>query len=132
MKFSFPTKLLSCLLTLVMVFTASGATTAAAADNNGGKYVKDVFIAYAYGDSEDPAKEWLTQHGYQPIADLNAGKTSATKTNTVAMLGITRTDDPNEAITDMAVMNMNGGYSFDKYEEIVKQKRADIDSRVPG
>ncbi len=130
MRFSFPTKLLSCLLTLVMVFTASGATTAAAADNNGGKYVKDVFIAYAYGDSEDPAKEWLTQHGYQPIADLNAGKTSATKTNTVAMLGITRTDDPSEAITDMAVMNMNGGYSFDKYEEIVKQKRADIDEFI--
>lgn len=130
MRFSLSTKLLSCLLTLVMVFTASGATTAAAADNNGGKYVKDVFIAYAYGDSEDPAKEWLTQHGYQPIADLNAGKTSATKTNTVAMLGITRTDDPSEAITDMAVMNMNGGYSFDKYEEIVKQKRADIDEFI--
>lgn len=130
MRFSLSTKLLSCLLTLVIVFTASGVTTAAAADNNGGKYVKDVFIAYSYGKSEDPAKNWLTEHGYQPIADLNAGKTSATKTPTVAMLGITRTDDPNEAITDMAVMNMNGGYSFDKYEAIVNQKRADINEFI--
>lgn len=130
MRFSLSTKLLSCLLTLVIVFTASGVTTAAAADNNGGKYVKDVFIAYSYGESEDPAKNWLTEHGYQPIADLNAGKTSATKTPTVAMLGITRTDDPNEAITDMAVMNMNGGYSFDKYEAIVNQKRADINEFI--
>ena len=128
MKFSVPMKLLSFLLTAAMLFTM--CSVAASAEGSGGKYVKDVFIAYEYSDDESKAKDWLTDHGYEPIADLNAGKTSKTKTNTVAYLGITRTDDPDEAITDMAVMNMNGGYSFDKYEEIVKQKRADIDEFI--
>ena len=128
MKSSFFTKVLSFLLTAAMLFTM--CSVAASAEGSGGKYVKDVFIAYEYSDDESKAKDWLTDHGYEPIADLNAGKTSKTKTNTVAYLGITRTDDPDEAITDMAVMNMNGGYSFDKYEEIVKQKRADIDEFI--
>ena len=128
MKFSVPMKLLSFLLTAAMLFAM--CSVAASAEGSGGKYVKDVFIAYEYSDDETKAKDWLTDHGYEPIADLNAGKTSVTKTNTVAYLGITRTDDPNEAITDMAVMNMNGGYSFDKYEEIVNQKRADIDEFI--
>ena len=128
MKSSFFTKVLSFLLTAAMLFTM--CSVAASAESSGGKYVKDVFIAYEYSDDESKAKDWLTDHGYEPIADLNAGKTSKTKTNTVAYLGITRTDDPDEAITDMAVMNMNGGYSFDKYEEIVKQKRADIDEFI--
>ena len=128
MKTFIPMKLLSFLLTAAMLFAM--CSVAASAEDSDGKYVKDVFIAYEYSDDETKAKDWLTDHGYEPIADLNAGKTSKTKTNTVAYLGITRTDDPNEAITDMAVMNMNGGYSFDQYEEIVKQKRADIDEFI--
>ena len=46
------------------------------------------------------------------------------------MLGIKRTSDPNEAITDMATMNMLGDYSFDEYDKLVQEKKADIDEFI--
>ena len=124
MKRSIPIKLISVLLTAVMLFTM--CSVAASAADNSGKYLKDVFIAY--GEEKSKAEEWLKSNGWEPSYDLNDGKTShaAGFHNGVAVLGIKRTDDPTEAITDMAVMNMTGGYSFDDYEGLVKQKKADI------
>ena len=124
MKRSIPIKLISVLLTAVMLFTM--CSVAASAADNSGKYLKDVFIAY--GEDKSKAEEWLKSNGWEPSYDLNDGKTShaAGFHNGVAVLGIKRTDDPTEAITDMAVMNMTGGYSFDDYEGLVKQKKADI------
>ena len=122
MKRSIPIRLLSCLLTVVMLFTT--LVVCAHADGNSGKYVKDVFIAY--GEKRADADSWLSENGWEIIGDLNEGKTSNTFTNAVAVMGIKRTDDPREAITDMATMNMKGGYSFDDYESLVKQKKADI------
>ena len=123
---SIPLKLISCLLALSIMFTASIVTVNAADNNNGGKYVKDVFIAY--GEDKATADKWLQEHNWESIADLNEGKTSEAwgYHNAVAVLGIQRTDDPDEAITDMAIMNMTGGYSFDKYEDLVEKKKAQI------
>ena len=45
-------------------------------------------------------------------------------------MGIKRTNDPNDAVTDMAVMNMNGGYSFKDYDAIVQEKQAEINEFV--
>ena len=67
MKFSFSTKLISCILTLVLLFTASGATLVAAAEETSGKYVKDVFIAY--GEKKEDAEKWLRDHGWEPFTD---------------------------------------------------------------
>ncbi|WP_407386038.1 hypothetical protein [Ruminococcus sp.] len=124
MKRSIPIRLLSCLLTAVMMFTSFAV--AARAEGNSGKYLKDVFIAY--GEKRSDADNWLTDNGWEIIGDLNDGKTSNAPGfhNAVAVMGIKRTDDVTEAITDMATMNMSGGYSFDDYESLVKQKRADI------
>ena len=79
MKFSFSTKLISCILTLVLLFTASGATLVAAAEETSGKYVKDVFIAY--GEKKEDAEKWLRDHGWEPFTDLNDGKNSKAKTD---------------------------------------------------
>ena len=123
MKTSFPTRLLSCLLAAVMIFTTFMAHAGAA--NGDGKYLKDVYIAY--GETKAEAENWLRDNGWEPFADLNEGKTSDSfKHQPAAVLGIKRTNDPNEAITDMAAMNMNGGYSFDDYEGLVEQKKTDI------
>ncbi|WP_407386037.1 hypothetical protein [Ruminococcus sp.] len=124
MRRSIPIRIISFLLTAVMMFTTFAV--AAHAEGNSGKYVKDVFIAY--GESRSDADNWLRKNGWKIVGDLNEGKTSkaAGYHNAVAVLGIKRTDDPTEAITDMAVMNMKGGYSFDDYEGLVKQKKADI------
>ena len=128
MKFSFSTKLISCILTLVLLFTASGATLVAAAEETSGKYVKDVFIAY--GEKKEDAEKWLRDHGWEPFTDLNDGKNSKAKTDAVAVMGYKRTDNPEEAITDMATMYMRGGYSFDDYEDLVKKKRVEIDEFI--
>lgn len=126
MKTHVPTKLLSCLMALVMVFTIFSAPALAAGNDGTGRYLKEVYIAY--GESKEKAEGWLRDNGWEPFADLNEGKTSTAPgfANAVAVLGIKRTNDPNEAITDMAAMNMKGGYSFDDYEGLVEQKKADI------
>ena len=102
---------------------------------NTGKYVSDVFIAY--GKTEDKAKEWLEENGWEPVkGDFNAGKASfwddnkLAKDNVAAVMGIKRTDNEKAAITDLAVMNMTGGYSVPAYEELVKEKKAEIDECV--
>ena len=134
MKKSVTMKILSCLLVLAMMLMTSAVAVSAEADTNSGKYVKEVFIAY--GEKKEDAEKWLRDHGYEPFADLNEGKTSNATgiKNAVAVMGIKRTDDPKEAITDMAVMNMgtndNRGYSFDDYESLVAQKKADIDEFI--
>ena len=98
-----------------------------------GKYVKDVYIAYA--KTEEEAKAWLRKHKWEPLngdADFNAGKASffdnnkLQDQNVAAVMGIRRTDKAEEAITDMAVMNMKGGYSFQDYEALIKEKKAEI------
>ena len=123
MKTSFLTRLFSCLLAAVMIFTTFMAHAGAA--NGDGKYLKDVYIAY--GETKAEAENWLRDNGWEPFADLNEGKTSDSfKHQPAAVLGIKRTNDANEAITDMAAMNMKGGYSFDDYEGLVAQKKADI------
>ena len=98
-------------------------------DDGTGKYVKDVYIAY--GKSEKEAAKWLTDNGWEPVAgDFNAGKASKFDDDVAAVMGIKRTDDKYKAVTDMAVMNMKGGYSFPAYEELVDQKKADINEFV--
>ena len=126
MKRAFSMKLLSCLLVLAMMLATSAVAVSAEAETNSEKYVKDVFIAY--GEDKAKAEQWLKDNGWEPMADLNEGKSSQAVgiKNAVAVLGIKRTSNPNEAITDMAVMNMKGGYSFDDYESLVAQKKADI------
>lgn len=122
-------KLLSMLLVLVMTVSVFTVSVSAAEDSKE-KYLKDVFIAY--GEKKEDAEKWLRDNGWEPVADLNEGKTSNATgfKNAVVVLGIKRTSNPNEAITDMAVMNMKGGYSFDDYESIVKQKKTDIDEFI--
>ncbi|MBR7037930.1 MAG: hypothetical protein IKI21_01595, partial [Oscillospiraceae bacterium] len=96
-----------------------------------GKYVSEVFVAY--GKTEDEAKTWLTDHGWEPVgSDLNAGKLSYWDKGqkVAAVMGIKRTNDPNDAVTDMAVMNMNGGYSFKDYEMLVQEKQTEINAFV--
>ena len=126
MKTHFTNRFLSCLMAVVMVFTIFSAPALAAGNDGNGKYLKDVYIAY--GETKEEAESWMRDTGWEPFADLNDGKTSNAPgfANAVAVLGIKRTNDPGEAITDMAAMNMNGGYSFDDYEALVAQKKTDI------
>ena len=125
MKKSIFSKGLSLFLALLMACSVIPVTAFAA---NSGKYIKDVFVAY--GKDKATADQWLKDHGWEPFADLNEGKVSNVMKDVVAVLGIKRTSDPNEAITDMATMNMLGDYSFDEYDKLVREKKADIDEFI--
>ena len=97
--------------------------------SGGGKYIKEVYMAY--GENEEKAAKWLTDHGWEPVkGDFNAGKASKFDDSMAVVMGIHRTDDKYNAITDMAVMNMKGGYSFPEYEKLLEEKKADINEFV--
>ena len=134
MKFGWMKKVVAAALSGAMMFNLSAAN-AFAADDEGGKYVQDVFIAY--GKTEKDAAKWLTDNGWEPVeGDFNAGKASffddnkLQNQNVAAVMGIKRTDDEHDAVTDMAVMNMKGGYSYAQYEDLVKQKKTEIDEFI--
>ena len=135
------TKILAMALAFLMAVTGIGfssinakaaAESTAAADGAGkGKYVADVYFAYA--KSEEEAVEWLKANGWEPIKgdnNFNSGKESAYDDAIAVAMGIKRTDKVEEAITDMAIMNMKGGYSFPDYESLLKEKKAEIDEFI--
>ena len=140
MKINWIKKGLSVVLAGAMVIclaaTAGVPTAVYAEETEGsGKYVSDVFIAY--GKSEKKATEWLQKNGWEPVkGDFNAGKASFFDDNKIqdqnvaAVMGIKRTDDKEQAITDMAVMNMKGGYSLPEYEKLIDEKKAEINEFI--
>ena len=100
-------------MTLCLTAAAGMPATVWAEEKGGGKYVGDVFIAY--GKTEEEAAKWLKDNGWEPVeGDFNAGKASffddneLQDQNVAAVMGIKRTDEKNQAVTDMAVMNMTG------------------------
>ena len=89
------------------------------------------------GEDEEEATEWLTKHGWEPVkGNFNAGKASFFDDNAVqdqdvaAVMGIHRTGNKEDAVTDMAVMNMTGGYSIPDYESLVEEKKTEIDEFI--
>ena len=85
-------------------------------------YVSEVMVGM--GETAEEAKKALTDAGFTVLdRDLNEGAGSALKTEKFVYLGYKTTADANEAITDLAVMNMNGGFSFSDYEVLMDKYR---------
>ena len=89
------------------------------------KYISAVKIGV--GKKADDAKKALA--GYEILkddqgnyVDLNkdAGGGTGSKGDRVVYLGYLRTSDKSEAVTDLAVMNMKGGYSIRDYEDLME------------
>ena len=110
-------KLLSICLSVVMIIAALPLAAFAAGKVD---YVKEFRLSTAATEAE--AKQWLLDNGYVVIT-TNLNKN--TKKNPV-FLGYKITYDPDEAITDMAVMQMNGGYSFSEYEAALKAQQEQV------
>ena len=93
------------------------------------QYLSEVIISY--GRTDDEAKNWLTDNGYKVVnQNLNEGGEGgsdalswlglASEKRSV-YLGYKTTTNADEAITDMKIMNMNGGYSYEAYEKVLKE-----------
>ena len=85
-------------------------------------YVSDVMVGM--GKTAEEAKQALIDAGYTVLdQNLNQGAGSAFKTEKFVYLGYKTTTDRSEAITDLAVMNMNGGFSFTDYTVLMDKYR---------
>ena len=116
-------KIIALVLTLTFLAILPIQTVAAAED--GGYYVSEVFVAY--GKNADAAKKTLSDKGFIPVeGNLNEGG------KTYAMMGYKTTADPQQAITDLSVMNMNGGYSVTDYKHLLTQQKTNIANFLTG
>ena len=119
----------SALLCMTMLVLGPTQVIASAAGNEQ-KYISEVKIGM--GETSDQASKELLADGYTILkddsgnyADLNkdAGTKSSLKegpNQKIVYLGYKTTSDANDAITDLAVMNMKGGYSYEDYEKLVQ------------
>ena len=111
------TKIISLILTVLMLVTALPITAFAAKQET---YIKEMRISTA--STADAAKKWLTDNGYTVVdTDLNQ-KTG----RDYVYIGYKTTTNPDEAITDISLMQMDGGYSFSEYEAMVKEMEREI------
>ncbi len=111
---------------LAVAIAVTTCTSAMAASSKA-TYIKDVVISY--GETEDEAKNWLTENGYEVLDyNLNEGADDPISTKRAVYLGYTTTNDAEEAITDMRLMNMKGGYSVQDYQMLLEEQKADIQS----
>ena len=124
------TAITSAVLCMTMLILAPTQVVASAADNTEKKYISEVKVGM--GETSDQASKELLDEGYTILkddngnyADLNedAGSKSSLKegpNQKIVYLGYKTTSDASDAITDLAVMNMNGGYSYDDYEKLMQ------------
>lgn len=87
-------------------------------------YISEVVIET--GSSADEAKQKLTDAGYK-VYDCNISNCeNEDGTCGYMYIGYKTTSDRNDAITDMRLMHMGGGYSYAEYEQLIKQKATEI------
>ena len=126
-------KTLKSLLSIVLVLgTLLGTSmTANAAWGVEEEYLEDLRLIYA--DTYEEAKAILSEtklEGYQILNNnLNesSGFVDTMIGNTGVWLAYKTTTDINNAITDIAVMQMGGGYSVGNYESMIAQTRKDYE-----
>ena len=124
------TAITSAVLCMTMLIIAPTQIVASAADNTEKKYISEVKVGM--GVTSDQAAKELLDEGYTILkddngnyADLNkdAGAASPLKegpNQKIVYLGYKTTSEAGNAITDLAVMSMEGGYSFEDYEKLMQ------------
>ena len=100
-----------------------------------GEYIKEVKLYIKKEGSVSDAKAWCESQGdgWKVLSgdeegNLNSGASGAFTKDVGVFLCYKTTTDPDDAITDLAVMNEKGNYSASEYEMLLKkQKEAYID-----
>ncbi len=120
-------KFLKALVSVVLVLAICSVTctNAFAASFLKNTYVKEVFLSY--GNSDDEAKKYLTDNGYEVVDhNLNEGADDTFSKKRSVYLGYKTTEKSDEAITDMKLMNMKGGYNVQDYQMILTEQKKNI------
>lgn len=110
---------LCVILSLAMLSTIT-LNAFAEAEASKTEYIKDVKLIYAESLSE---AEKNVPEGYKLLdSDLNKGTDSDNK----VYFAYSTTEDPNEAVTDIKMMNMKGGYVLSDYEEQLRDVKENV------
>ena len=107
-------RIISLVLVLTTLFLATVPTFAAKDE----EYLSDLRLIYA--DNYEEAKEILANTEFEDYKIFNSNLNDNTG-KTGVWLAYKTTTDIEEAITDIAVMQMNGGYNEGNYQAMIKQ-----------
>ena len=106
-------KFLKVLISMILVATMCVTMMMPASAGRVTYYLSDLKMAEA--DTEEEAKNILSANGYIVLdKNLNPGGDKA------VYLGYMKSTNVDDAITDVRVMNMNGGFNISDYESIVE------------
>ena len=106
-------KFLKVLISMILVATMCVTMMMPASAGRVTYYLSDLKMAEA--DTEEEAKNILSANGYIVLdKNLNPGGDKA------VYLGYMKSTNVDDAITDIRVMNMNGGFNISDYESIVE------------
>lgn len=113
----------SILLLILCLSMVIGMAVPASATGTRVEYISDIKVES--GENVEACKQLLLATGYKVVeADINADSKVAT------IIGYKTTTDPNKAITDLKLMNMNGKYSYSDYEVMLKKQQAAIEESI--
>ena len=110
-------KILSVILAVVIALTASVNAFAASVKKT---YISDIVAITA--DTENKAEALLIKAGYKMLKNCNVNSTL----KTAVYIGYKETENPDEAITDIAGMNMTGKFSYSDYKRIMENNKEQI------
>ena len=116
-------KLLKVLISMILVVTMCITMMMPASAGRVTYYLSDLKMAEAA--TEDEAKKMLTDAGFTVLdKNLNPGGDKA------VYLGYKKSKNVDDAITDVKVMNMNGGFNISDYETIFEEAMDTYSSEV--
>ena len=114
---SFVLALTICITTCTTAFAASSRQV----------YISELVLCAA--SSADEAETKLTKQGYKLMFEDNLNESLS---GSGIYLGYKSTPNKSEAITDVAVMNMNGKYSFSDYEVLLDKMKEKVTETING
>ena len=116
-------KLLKVLISMILVATMCVTMMMPASAGRVTYYLSDLKMAEA--NTADEAKNMLTNAGYEILdKNLNPGGSK------VVYLGYKKSTNVDDAITNVKVMNMNGGFNVSDYETIFEEALDEYNSDI--
>ncbi len=118
-KLHFITASICLLLVFALLFTDVGNALAVTAENDS-KYISEVQVFS--GSSLAEAIKSCEAEGYVAVKNnINRTESGDSTDNGIYIVGYKTTTNPDEAITDISLLQMNGGYQYCTYSDIAER-----------
>ncbi|MCR5201864.1 MAG: hypothetical protein K6D02_02045, partial [Lachnospiraceae bacterium] len=113
------------LITAIIVTSPIGDNTAKVVNAKDNLYIKELVLGY--GKTEEEARKWLEKEDYKVVdGDINSGTSKYNKDANVVLIGYKTTTDETEAIRDIELMDMTGGFKITDMDTILAYQKNKI------